>query len=38
MLAFNIGTPWRQPVYTNIPMMVVFGLVFFYTCLIIPAT
>lgn len=38
LLAFNIGTPWRRPVFTNIPIMVIFVIVFVYTCLIVVVT
>jgi len=38
LLAFNIGGPWRKPVFTNIPIMVIFVLVFVYTSLIVVVT
>ena len=38
LLAFNIGGPWRKPVFTNIPIMVIFVVVFVYTCLIVVVT
>lgn len=40
LITFNLGAPWRQPIYTNRLFMVLFYIVLTYSILIVmvPAT